>query len=824
MVQLSQATRTRLDALLSTNRMIDGSAEDAEVTAMARSSLYELKRGPGPVKLDSLLAEIAKLQMVDDLELPKDLFAEMSPRVLESYRQRIAVEGLVEIRRHPDQVRYPLLAAFCWQRRREIIDTLVELLMNLTHRIGVRAERRVDKEVFKELKRVRGKTRLLYDVAEASVANPNGIVREVIYPVVSEQKLQNLVTEFKVTCSYDKQVRATMRGSYSRHYRRMVPPIIETLRFRSNNEVHRPIIRALELLETYADSRRRDYPDTEDVPLEGVVPAAWRDLIVHQTKSGDTRVNRISYELCVLRRLREKLRCKEIWVEGADRFRNPDEDLPKDFAENRERYYADLKQPLDAETFIEREKRALEAALSMLNQGLPENPKVHLTQRNGKGWISLSPLEAQPEPANIRHLKAEVGQRWAWISLLDVLKEADLRIGFTSLFKSAVTYERLPPLVRQKRLLLCLYALGTNIGLNRVIAGDEDVGYRDLLYVRRRFINRDNLRAAIRLVANATLQIRRPEIWGADTTACASDSKKFGAWDQNLLTEWHIRYGGPGIMVYWHVEKKSLCIYSQVKRCSSSEVAAMIEGVLRHCTDMEVAKNYVDTHGQSEVAFAFCHLLGFQLMPRLKGMGRQRLYRPHGDDPDAYPNLRPILTRCIRWDLIQPQYDEMIKYSTALRLGTADAEAILRRFTRSSLQHPTYRAMAELGKVRKTIFLCHYLHDEAVQREVQAGMNVIENWNSANGFVYYGKGGEIATNNQEEQETAILSLHLLQICLVYINTLMLQQVLGEETWHDRMQANDLRALTPLFYSHVNPYGDFKLDLQERIEIEQPHTV
>jgi TnpA family transposase len=41
----------------------------------------------------------------------------------------------------------------------------------------------------------------------------------------------------------------------------------------------------------------------------------------------------------------------------------------------------------------------------------------------------------------------------------------------------------------------------------------------------------------------------------------------------------------------------------------------MIEGVLHHCTDMNVEKNYVDSHGQSEVAFAFCHLLGFQLLP-----------------------------------------------------------------------------------------------------------------------------------------------------------------------------------------------------------------
>ena len=114
--------------------------------------------------------------------------------------------------------------------------------------------------------------------------------------------------------------------------------------------------------------------------------------------------------------------------------------------------------------------------------------------------------------------------------------------------------------------------------------------------------------------------VRLPQIWGEGTTACASDSRHFRAWDQNLMTEWHARYGQPGIMVYWHVERKSACIYSQLKTCSSSEVAAMIEGVLRHCTEMEVDKQYVDSHGQSTVAFAFCQWLGFQLLPRLKAI------------------------------------------------------------------------------------------------------------------------------------------------------------------------------------------------------------
>jgi TnpA family transposase len=285
------------------------------------------------------------------------------------------------------------------------------------------------------------------------------------------------------------------------------------------------------------------------------------------------------------------------------------------------------------------------------------------------------------------------------------------------------------------------------------------------------------------------------------------------------MTEWHVRYGGRGIMIYWHVERKACCIHSQLRRCSSSEVAAMIEGVLRHCTEMEVDKQYVDSHGQSHVAFAFCHLLGFQLMPRLKGIHRQKLYRPRSGDPDAYQKLQPILTSPINWELIRQQYDEMIKYATALRLGTAETEAILRRFTRDNLKHPTYQALSELGKAVKTIFLCEYLASEELRQEIHEALNIIELWNGVNDFVFFGKSGEITTNRRDDQEIAMLSLHLLQNCLVYINTLMIQQVLSETHWQGRLTPEDLRALTPLIYSHVNPYGNFHLNMHERIPLK-----
>ena len=198
----------------------------------------------------------------------------------------------------------------------------------------------------------------------------------------------------------------------------------------------------------------------------------------------------------------------------------------------------------------------------------------------------------------------------------------------------------------------------------------------------------------------------------------------------------------------------------------------MIEGVVHHCAEMEVDRQYVDSHGQSTVAFAFCRLLGFQLMPRLKAIHVQKLSRPEVGQTDAYENLQPILTKPIDWELIRQQYDQMIKYVTAVRLGTAETDSILRRFVRSNIQHPTYKAFAELGRAVKTIFLCRYLHSEGLRREINEGLNVIEQWNSANDFIFFARQGVMVSNRREDQEISMLALHLLQNCMVYINTLL----------------------------------------------------
>ena len=201
--------------------------------------------------------------LTEGLELPDSLFADWSPAELEACRQRVAVEAPFELRRHPETTRHAWLAAYAHLRGRAVTDTLVDLLIEVVHHIGARAESRVEKELLEDLERVTGKQAILYRIADVAVERPDGTVRDVLYPAVGEQTFKDLVREAKATGpTYRTTLRATIRSSYRGHYRRAVLDLLAALDFRSNNEAHRPVTRALDLVRRYAATRFQAYPRT----------------------------------------------------------------------------------------------------------------------------------------------------------------------------------------------------------------------------------------------------------------------------------------------------------------------------------------------------------------------------------------------------------------------------------------------------------------------------------------------------------------------------------------------------------------------------------
>ena len=197
--------------------------------------------------------------------------------------------------------------------------------------------------------------------------------------------------------------------------------------------------------------------------------------------------------------------------------------------------------------------------------------------------------------------------------------------------------------------------------------------------------------------------------------------------------------------------------------------------------------------------FAFCRLLNdFKLIPRLKRIKYEKLYLPDKGMAAQFPNLAGVLTRPIRWQFIEHQYDEMVKSTVAMKYGDATAESILKRFSSVNATHPTYKALIELGKVEKTIFLCDYLPSVELQIETGEALNVVENWNGTNDFIFYGRQGKFQTNDPLEMEVSMLCLHLLQNCLMLINTILLERTIEQHAMVGALTDRDRRALTPLF--------------------------
>jgi hypothetical protein len=129
--------------------------------------------------------------------------------------------------------------------------------------------------------------------------------------------------------------------------------------------------------------------------------------------------------------------------------------------------------------------------LAALDRTMPRPPEVSILEKAG-GWMTLAPLAPQAAPANLGAFKEAIARRWPMTSLRAMVKDTDLRVGFTRFFRRPTAWEKLDRDTLHYRLRLPWYGIGTGAGLKRLGRGQTGVSYRDLLDIRRRFITKEH--------------------------------------------------------------------------------------------------------------------------------------------------------------------------------------------------------------------------------------------------------------------------------------------------------------------------------------------
>jgi TnpA family transposase len=296
------------------------------------------------------------------------------------------------------------------------------------------------------------------------------------------------------------------------------------------------------------------------------------------------------------------------------------------------------------------------------------------------------------------------------------------------------------------------------------------------------------------------------------TGMAAADGSKFEVYENNLMSEYHIRYGGYGGIAYHHVSDTYIALFTHFINCGVWEAVYILDGLLKNTSDIQPDTLHADTQGQSTTVFGLSYLLGIKLMPRIRNWQDYKFFRPSQDA--VYEYIDPLFKDVIDWQLIRTHWQDLMRVVLSIQAGKFLPSMLLRKLGSYSRKNRLYQAFRELGRAVRTIFLLEYISDRGLRREITACTNIVEGYNHFLDWIFFGKEGIITENDPEQQEKRVKYLDLVASAVILHNavdlSVVIQQLTAEGVKIDRAM---LATLSPYLTGHLKRYGDFVIDLQ-----------
>jgi TnpA family transposase len=802
-----------------------------DVDPVARRSRFDdMKRPARKPSLSRLKQHTQNLQLLDAMGDTERWLDGVSPTKVAHFAAEARVLDAADVRKISESKQLALLVCLVHQSRIRGRDDLAEMLcrrMATIHKRGrdelaeIRERQRVETE---RLWAVFG--RVLAAAHQATTLGDDEVIADELDPAVfkraGEMMLQPLADAGGVA-----QVSAEHAEISAHHGNNYMPLLAD--RFRSHRKALFDLADTIEFESTSADSTvldalrfvqanrhlTRTHIDDHDPnghPLDvSFCSQNWLKTIRDRDRPG--KLVRRHLEVCVFSYLASELRTGDIAVIGADSYANFfDQLLSQDETEPLiADYCEEVGLPANPVEFRNQIQERLRRTASSVDDGYPDNADLVIDPDTGRPVLKRHTKNEEPRSAAV--LASLIEERMHEVSLLDIATRTAHWIGWHRHFGplSGSDPKIADPLGRYA---VIAFTYGTNLGpyqMSRHLRGA--VSPHEISAPGNQHITAEKLNKASADVIDAYMGLDVARIWG-DGSKVGADGTQIDTWDDNLLAETSVRYGGYGGIAYRHIADTYIALFSRFIPCGVWEAVYIFEGLLDNESEtIDPEEIHADTQGQSLPAFGLAAMLGIDLLPRIRNWKDLIFYRPSRST--RYRHIDSLFgeAEVIDWKLIEAHWVDLMRVVISIRQGKISSSALLRRLGNESRKNRIYKAFRELGRAMRTIVLLRYLSEPELRESITAITNRVESFHNFAQWLSFGNSGIIGHNDPEHMEKIVKFNELLANCVIFYNTAALTDILNQLAADGHpITTDDIAALSPYTTKHVLRFGDYVLDL------------
>jgi len=763
-----------------------------------RSYFAQLKEYPPAAKISSLQTYLKRYLTVaatgiDACEpyLTEPAFQDYLFKLTKKYNAK-------DLKRFTDHKRYALMVCFLLETRKELLDHLVKMHDQYVTELCRHARNTYEKKHRELRKRQKRAVDTVLDTTTVLLDWPDDTLlsKHDLWPRGTETALRGALADLRVFQQLEERGYGELLLARYPSLRKYFAEFLH-LPFAAEHGSD-PLLRAIHLVRQLDAGDIKQLP--RDAPISFVPPELRRAL---KDKTGT--FNRNAWETGLALALKDALRSGDLYLPQSKQHVSF-----WDFMLSEPHW-----QTVKASSFAE------------LQQPDPQNVRARLTQRFHKGATSahqqfardtfaeihnghlkLKRDDKAPVPDSVTRLQRVIDASLPTIRIEHLLMEVDHLTQFSRHF-TPLQGSPARPQQFYKTLLAALISQATNLGVVAMSASVHDLPVDRLRHVLHFFVRDDTLNAANAEIVNHHHQLPLSAVHGSGTLS-SSDAQRFRIRASSLLASYYPRYYGyyeKAIGIYTHVSDQYSVFSTKVISCSPREALYVLDGLLENNTTLRVQQHTTDTHGYTEIVFALCHLLGYDFMPRIRDLKDQQLYRV--DRHFDYGVFTPLLTKTADLDIVEEQWEAMLRVALSLKQRTVPAHIVVQRLTNSFPSDRLSKAFTHLGRILKTQYILRYLTEPELRRTVQRQLNKGEYRHKLPRRVFFADQGEFTTGDYEAIMNKASCLSLVSNAILYWNTLKIADIVDQlRQQGEVIEEETLAHISLLPFKHVLPNGTY----------------